>query len=269
VIEPGHSQISIGRQCELVGLARSTYYYEPVPESAYNLHLMRLIDEVHLRLPCYGRPKIHQWLREQGYSINLKRVERLMKLMGLQAIYPKPRTTLVDASHKIYPYLLRGVSIVRVNHVWSCDITYIPMAQGFLYLFAIIDWYSRYVLAWELSNTLDSSFCIYGLDRALSLYGAPEIFNSDQGVQFTSCDFTDKVVNAGSRISMDGRGRALDNIFIERLWRTLKYEEVYLKAYETGRDAYENLHAYIAFYNGERYHQALDYRTPQSVYLGQ
>ena len=268
VIEAGHAQISIGRQCELVGLARSTYYYEPRPESAYNLHLMRLIDELHLRLPFYGRPKIHRWLIEHGHPINLKRVERLMKLMRIQAIYPKPKTTIVDAAHKIYPYLLRGVSIERVNHVWSCDITYIPMAQGFLYLFAIIDWYSRYVLAWELSNTLESTFCLAGLEQALSRYGCPEIFNSDQGVQFTSTDFTQVVLDAGARISMDGRGRALDNIFIERVWRTLKYEEVYVKAYGSGMDAYENLRAYIAFYNAERFHQALDYRTPQALYLG-
>lgn len=223
MIEPNHPTISIRRQCELVGLSRSSYYYEPATESPLNLELMRCIDEQYIRTPFYGWPKMTAHLRRLGYPVNHKRVQRLMRVMGLQAIYPKRRTTIADSQHRIYPYLLRGVEIVRPNQVWSSDITYVPMSQGFMYLTAIIDWYSRYVLTWQLSNTLDGHFCREALHKALDM-GRPELFNTDQGTQFTARAFTSILESADIGISMDGRGRAHDNIFIERLWRTVKYE---------------------------------------------
>jgi putative transposase len=227
-IEPQHPQLSIERQCALLGLARSSYYYEPLPESEENLRLMRLLDEQYTRAPFYGSRRMTAWLQAQGYAVNRKRVLRLLRLMGLEAIYPKPRLSLPGQPERKYPYLLRSVSIERCNQVWSCDITYIRLQRGFVYLMAIMDWFSRYVLSWELSVTLDTRFCLDALNRALRV-ATPEIFNSDQGVQFTSAEFTHRLTAAAIRISWDGRGRALDNIFVERLWRSVKYEEVYVR----------------------------------------
>jgi putative transposase len=227
--------------------------------------LMRLLDEQYTRTPFYGTRKMMAWLHTQGYPVERKRVRRLMQALGLQAIYPKPRTSLPGETMARYPYLLRGLSIERCNQVWSCDITYIRLQRGFIYLMAVIDWFSRYVLSWEVSVTLDTSFCLQGLDRALR-DAKPEIFNTDQGVQFTSQGFTSRLKTADVKISWDGRGRALDNIFVERLWRSVKYEEVYLKDYQTVAEAVSNLRAYFSFYNQERLHQALDYQTPAQVY---
>lgn len=227
---------------------------------------MRLLDEQYTRTPFYGSRRMTAWLQGLGYAVNRKRVLRLLRLMGLEAIYPKPRLSLPGQPMQKYPYLLRGVPIERCNQVWSCDITYIRLQHGFLYLMAILDWYSRYVLSWEVSVTLDTSFCLDALDRALCL-ATPEIFNSDQGVQFTSTQFTSRLTAADVCISWDGRGRALDNIFVERLWRSVKYEEVYLKDYQSVPEAVSNLRDYFLFYNQERLHQALDYQTPASVYL--
>jgi putative transposase len=235
--------------------------------SEENLWLMRLIDEQYTRTPFYGIRRMTAWLRGGGHEVNHKRVARLMEAMGLETIYPKPRTSQPSPEHRVYPYLLRGVAIKRPDQVWSTDITYIRMARGFVYLVAILDWYSRYVLAWQTSVSLDPGFCLEALDRALER-GRPEIFNSDQGSQFTSRPFTERLLAREVRISMDGRGRALDNIFVERLWRTVKQEEVYLKDYETVPAATANLDAYFQFYNGERLHQSLGYRTPESVYRG-
>ena len=253
------------QQCEWLGLNRSSYYYEPSPETTLNLQLMRLIDEQYMATPFYGWPRMTAFLQSEGYAINHKRVQRLMQKMGIQAIYPKPRTTIPAPGHKIYPYLLRDLEIVRPNQVWSTDITYIPLANGFMYLVAVIDWYSRYILDWRLSNTLDGIFCSDALQQALML-GRPEIFNSDQGSQFTATAFTEILVAAAVRISMDGRGRALDNIFIERFWRSLKYEEIYLKNYATVSALSAGLVHYFDFYNYRRPHQALNYRTPAQLY---
>ena len=249
----------------MLGLARSSYYYEPVPESEENLLLMRLLDEQYTRTPFYGTRKMTAWLHTQGDLVDRKRVRRLLHLMGLEAIYPKPRTSVPGLTEQRYPYLLRGMSIERCNQVWSCDITYIRLQRGFIYLMAMIDCYSRYVLSWEVSVTLDTSFCLEALDRALRV-ATPEIFNTDQGMQFTSTEFTSRLKAADIRISWDGRGRALDNIFVERLWRSVKYEEVYIKDYQSVPDAVSNLQAYFTFYNHERLHQALDYQTPVQVY---
>jgi putative transposase len=227
---------------------------------------MRLIDEQYLKTPFYGWPRMTAFLRQRGHPVNGKRVRRLMQVMDLQAIYPKRRTTVRSAEHIVYPYLLRNVVVVRPNHVWSADITYIPMLYGFMYLVAIMDWYSRYVLAWQLSNTLDGIFCLTALERAL-LHAQPEIFNTDQGVQFTSLAFTGYLQQTGIRISMDGRGRALDNVFVERLWRTVKYEHVYLHEAETVMQLEKGLAGYFGFYNHERPHQSLSYRTPAEVYI--
>jgi len=256
----------VRRQCELIGLNRSSYYIVPVVESAENLVLMRLMDEQYMQTPFYGRRRMTVWLRHQGYDVNPKRVGRLMGLMGLQAIYPKPKTSQSAAEHHIYPYLLRKVKIEAPNQVWSTDITYIPLAKGFMYLVAVLDWYSRYVLSWRLSNTLENAFCIAALQEALCM-GKPTIFNSDQGTQFTARTFTTILEDAEIRISMDGRGRALDNIFIERLWRTVKYEDIYLMAYDSVAALIAGLARYFHFYNYERFHQALDYRTPAQVYF--
>lgn len=265
LIEPEHPLLSLRRQCKLIGLNRSSWYYAPGAESAENLQLMRLIDEQYTRTPFYGWPRITAHLREQGHRVNHKRVQRLMRLMGLQAIYPKPRTTVRCSDHRIYPYLLRGVAVTRPNQVWSADITYLPMLHGFMYLVAILDWFSRYVVAWQLSNTLDGQFCLQALETSLQ-QGCPDIFNTDQGVQFTATEFTQTLEHARIRVSMDGRGRALDNIFVERLWRTVKYENVYLMEYPTVSDLIAGLTAYFRFYNYERLHQSLGYRTPASVY---
>ena len=265
LVEPEQASLSVRRQCELLGLNRSTWYYEPVPESAANLALMRRIDEQYLTRPYYGSRRMTVWLRSAGEKINRKRVQRLMRLMRLEAIYPKPRMTVAGAGHKIYAYLLRNVAVTRPNQVWSTDITYVPLRCGFLYLTAILDWYSRYVLAWRLSNSLDVEFCLEALEEALGL-ARPEIFNTDQGVQFTSREFTGRLESAAVAISMDGRGRALDNVFVERLWRSVKYEEVYLHDYATGVECHAGLSSYLKFYCEERPHQALDYRTPAEVY---
>lgn len=265
-MNPEH-QISISRQCELLGLPRSSYYYEPAQESPKNLELMRMIDEQHLKRPHMGKLAMTQWLNQKGHQVNIKRIRRLMKLMGITAIFPVPRTTLRCAEHKVYPYLLRGVKVERVNQVWSTDITYIPMSSGFMYLAAVIDWYSRHVLAWEISNSLESTFCVEVLERALELgSGLPEVFNTDQGVQFTSERFTSVLQSHDIQISMDGKGRAIDNVFIERFWRSLKYEEIYLKEYETVADLISGLRCYMDFYSNERPHQSLEGQTPASVY---
>jgi putative transposase len=252
--------LTIARQCELLALPRSTRYYRPLGESAENLALMRRIDEQYLKTPFYGSRKL-AW--ELG--VNRKRVQRLMRLMGLETIYPRRRTTWPGAGHKIYPYLLRNVDVLRPDQAWGTDITYVPLRHGFLYLVAIMDWFSRYVLAWRLSNTLEGSFCVEALEEALGA-ARPEIFNSDQGSQFTAAAFTGRLESRGIAVSMDGRGRALDNVFVERLWRSVKYEEVYLRDYADGWEAEERLGEYFQFYSHERLHQALGYRTPAEVY---
>lgn len=252
--------MTVARQCELVGLARSTCYFRALGESAENLALMRRIDEQYLRTPFYGSRKMAEVL-----SINRKHAQRLMRMMGIEAIYAKRRTTWPGAEHKIYPYLLRNMEITRPDQVWASDITYVPLRHGFLYLVAVMDWYSRYVLSWGLSNTLTGSFCLESLEEALSR-GQPEIFNTDQGSQFTATAFTSRLESCGIAISMDGRGRAIDNVFIERLWRSVKYEEVYLHDYTDGWRAEDSLCAYFRFYNEERLHQALGYRTPLDIY---
>jgi len=246
---------------------RSSLYYEPVTETPENLRLMRRIDAQYTACPFYGSRKMTRWLVQEGEAVNRKRVQRLMRVMGLEAIYPKPRLSLAGRGHRVFPYLLRNVRIERADQVWSSDITYVPLATGFMYLAAIIDWYSRYVLAWRLSNTLDGSFCLEMLEEALSR-GKPEVFNTDQGSQFTAEAWTRRLQSAGVAVSMDGRGRCLDNVFVERLWRTVKYENVYLRGYTTVPQLYEGLECYFPFYNSERLHQALDYQTPAAVYRG-
>ena len=266
MIEMEHPMLSIRRQCELVGFSRATFYREPAGESDLNLRLMRLIDEEYTRAPFYGYRKMTARLEVRGYHVNRKRVARLMRKMGLHAIYPGPRTSIPAPQHKKYPYLLRGLTITRPNQVWSTDITYVPMSSGFMYLVAVIDWFSRFVLAWQLSNTLDGHFCLEALRLALQ-QGKPEIFNTDQGAQFTAHAFTDALETADIRISMDGRGRAFDNIFIERLWRSVKYEDLYIHEYPTVPALDAGLHDYFELYNYERPHQSLAYRTPADVHL--
>lgn len=267
MIEATHPHLAISRQCELLGLNRATYYYQPVPESPLNLELMRRMDEQYLQTPFYGWPRMTAWLRRQGYSVNHKRVQRLMKLMGLLAVYPKPNTSRPTPAHPTYPYLLANLVINQPNQVWCADITYLPLANGFMYLVAIMDWFSRFVLSWQLSNTLDAFFCQLALEQALES-GCPQIFNTDQGSQFTAHDFTAILLAAGIRISMDGRGHFWDNIFIERLWRSLKYEEVYLREYAEVADLQAGLEKYLTFYNHQRPHQSLNYHTPAEVYFG-
>ena len=265
LVEPEHPELSVRRQCEWLGLNRSSLYYEPATETAANLRLMRRIDEQYTAHPFYGSRKMTRWLTAQGEVVNRKRVQRLMQVMGLEAIYPKPKLRVAGRGHRIFPYLLRDVAIERVDQVWSTDITYIPLATGFMYLAAVIDWYSRYVLAWRLSNTLEGTFCLEMLDEAVGR-GRPEVFNTDQGAQFTAEAFTGKLLSVGVAVSMDGRGRCLDNVFVERLWRSVKYEDVYLKCYETVPELAQGLGRSFAFYNEERLHQALGYRTPADVY---
>lgn len=267
MIDPEDPSLSIQRQCELVGLARSSYYYQAKGEDPYNLLLMRLIDEQYTRRPFFGIRRMTDHLRRQGHLVNVKRVQRLMRLMGLEAIYPKPLASQAHPEHRKYPYLLRGLVIDRPDQVWCSDVTYIRLTEGFVYLVAIMDWHSRYVLAWRLSNTLDASFCVEALEEALSV-SRPEIFNTDQGVQFTSTGFTSVLEKADVQISMDGRGRCFDNIMVERLWRSVKYEEVYLKDYQQVWDATRGLDDYFRFYNTERGHQSMDNRTPYEVYHG-
>ena len=259
-IEPDHESLSISRQCALLGLPRSSRYYQPCGETAENLALMQRIDKQYLKTPFYGSRKL-AWL----LGVNRKRVQRLMRRMGIEAISRRRRTTRPDAGHKIYPYLLRNLEILRPDQVWCTDITYIPVKHGFLYLVAVMDWFSRYVLSWRLSNTMEGSFCREALEAALA-HGRPEIFNTDQGSQFTTVKFTSRLEACGVSISMDGRGRALDNVFIERLWRSVKYEEVYLREYANGWEAEEGLSNYFQFYCEERIHQSLGYLTPAAKY---
>ncbi len=266
-MELEHPEIPIYRQCELLGLSRSSFYYKPVGISEYNLLLMDMIDRKYTQHPFYGILRMTAWLRGEGHEVNHKRIQRLMQLMGLKAIYPKPRLSKRGDVSEKYPYLLRGLVIQRPNQVWGTDITYIKLRQGFIYLVAVMDWFSRYVLSWEVSNSLDTFFCMSALERALAR-NTPEIFNSDQGSQFTSEAFTSRLKAAEIRISWDGRGRVWDNIFIERLWRSVKYEEVYLKDYANVTEALRGLDDYFRFYNTQRHHQALGYRTPEQVFLG-
>jgi putative transposase len=267
LVEPEQHELSVRRQCALLGLNRSTWYYHGVPETAQNLRLMRLIDEQYLSTPFYGSRRMSVWLQREGHEVNRKRVQRLMRRMGLEALYPKPRTTQRNAKHRVFPYLLRGLIVDRPDQVWGADITYVPMRHGFMYLMAILDWYSRYVVTWRLSNSLDSSFCLEALEAALA-ERQPEIFNTDQGVQFTSEAFTGKLQEHGVAISMDGRGRALDNVFVERLWRTVKYENIYPREYTTVRELERGLESYFEFYCEARPHQSLMYRTPAELYSG-
>jgi putative transposase len=266
IVDTGHPQLSIRNQCKLLDLQRSTYYYQPQGESEYNLELMRLIDELFTNLPFLGSRQMRRMLVDTGHQVGRGRVRRLMRKMGLMAVFHKPRTSQPHPEHKIYPYLLRNVPIVRPNQVWCSDITYIPMKRGFLYLVTVMDWYSRAVLSWRLSNTMDSDFCVAALEDALNRYGVPEIFNTDQGSQFTSYDFTKTLRDAGVRISMDGRGRWLDNAMIERLWRSLKYECVYLKEYETGSELRRSLVWWFGFYNGRRPHSVFNGRKPMEIF---
>ena len=257
------------RRCELLGVARSTAYYQPEPLCEQDLRLMRLIDEIHLKYPFYGSRRIRDELQERGHEVNRKRVQRLMRQMGLQALYPRRRTSQPGKGHKIYSCLLRDLAIDRPNQVRAADICYIPMAKGFMYLVAIMDWHSRRVLSWRLSNTMDTDFCIEALQEAIQRFGAPEIFNTDQGAQFTSEAFTGVLKDHSIAISMDGKGRWVDNVFVERLWRTVKYEDVYLRAYETPAALRAGLARYFDFYNARRRHSALDRRTPDAVYFDQ
>ena len=265
MIDRGHHELSVVRQCELLDISRSSAYYNPVQADEYELELMGLVDKQYLLTPFYGSRKMAVWLRGQGHQVNRKRVQRLMRRMGIEAIYRRPRTTMPDSGHKVYPYLLRGLEIDRVNQVWAADITYIPMVHGFMYLVCVMDWHSRYVLSWRLSNTLEADSCVDALEEALSR-DLPGVFNTDQGSQFTSEAFTSVLVAHGVRISMDSVGSYMDNVFVERLWRSVKYEEVYLKAYESVAEARAGIGAYLRFYNSERPHQTLDYRTPAQVF---
>ena len=267
MLEPDHDRISLRRQCDLLGLSRSTAYYRPCVENPASLALKEVIDRQYTKTPFYGTARMTAQLRRGGWRVNVKRVRRLMREMGLSAIYPKPRLSLSNQAHPKYPYLLRGVTVDRPDQVWCADITYIRLRGGFAYLTAVMDWYSRYVLSWELSNTLDATFCLEALERALAI-SQPEIFNSDQGAQYTGEAFTGRLKKANVQISMDGRGRVYDNIFVERLWRSIKYEEVYLHDYQTVTAARIHLSNYFEFYNNERPHETLGYQTPHEVYYG-
>ena len=268
LITPAHPRLSVVRQCTLVGISRSSHYYPARGESALNLELMRRIDRQYLATPWYGSRQMARQLRRDGYAVGRTRVRRLMRLLGLQAIYQKPRTSLPNEQDRVYPYLLSGLVIERPNQVWCADLTYIPMPRGFLYLVAVMDWHTRAVLSWRLSNTLDSDFCVEALRDALSHYGRPEIFNTDQGSQFTSEAFTRVLAEAGVRISMDGKGRWMDNVFIERLWRSLKYECVYLREFATGAEAQREIGNWLEYYNTARPHSALVDKTPMEAYIG-
>ena len=266
MVAPSNKQLSIQTQCQLLSISRSGWYYESKGESSLNLTLMRLIDKQFLVTPYYGSRQMARWVRRQGYEVGRHRVRRLMALMGLHAIYQEPRTSAPHPQHQVYPYLLRNLAVTRANQVWCTDITYIPIKRGFLYLVAIMDWHSRKVLSWRLSNTMDTCFCVEALEEALALYGVPEIFNTDQGAQFTSCVFTSVLKEHGIKISMDGKGRWMDNVFIERLWRSLKYECVYLNAFETGSQARHHISAWLSHYNHTRPHSTFDGQTPDEVY---
>lgn len=266
MIDPDHPRLSVSRQCQLLALPRSTRYHQPRPVPDKTLRLMKQIDELYMQHPFYGARQMVRALHRLGYEVERKRAGRLMRLMGLEAIYRKPNLSRANAAHRVYPYLLRGLTVDRPSQVWATDITYVPVQGGVAYLCAVIDWHSRCVLAWELSNTLDAAFCVRVLKRALAVHGVPEIFNSDQGCQFTSAEFTGVLKEHGVRISMDGQGRCLDNVFVERLWRSVKYEEVYLKAYANLVEAERNLRAYFRFYNDHRPHSSHDGQTPSEVY---
>lgn len=264
-IDFDNPDLTVREQCRLLGLHRSNVYYEPVPECQDNLSIMRLMDEEHMRRPCRGSRQMVDFLRDHGLIVNRKRIQRLMRKMGIESLSPKRRTTLRTKGHRVYPYLLRNLRIERPDQVWCSDITYIPLRRGFMYLVAIMDWYSRFVISWKLSNSMDVDFCIEALEEAFD-QGSPEIFNTDQGSQFTSREFTEALELRGVAISMDGRGRAIDNVMIERLWRTLKYEEVYLKEYCTGTDCYKGIAEYMDYYDKQRRHQSLNRQTPWDMY---
>jgi putative transposase len=269
MIDPGHKRLSIVRQCELVSISRASFYRRPASESPENLALMRLIDEAFLEMPWYGARQMARHLRRLGWCIGRRRVRRLMRKIGLAPIYQAPKTSEPHPQNRIYPYLLRHLTIARPNHVWCADVTYIPMRRGFLYLIAVMDWFSRKVLSWRLSNTMEADFCVAALEEAMARYGKPDIFNTDQGSQFTSFAFTNTLRDAGIRISMDGRGRWMDNVFIERLWRSLKYECVFLNAFETGSEARAGIGRWIGYYNADRPHSSFGGRTPDEAYAMQ
>jgi putative transposase len=268
MIDPTEKGLSVSRQCRMLGICRSSRYYKRKPIKADDLELMRLIDEQYLKTPSWGSRSMRNCLRRRGYKVNRKRVQRLMRLMGLEAIYPKPKTSRPHPGHKLYPYLLRNLNIDRPNKVWAADVTYIPMARGFMYLAVVMDWHSRKVLSWRLSNTLEADFCVEALEDALSRHGCPEIFNTDQGAQFTSQTFTGVLKSNEIQISMDGRGRVQDNIFIERLWWSIKYQYLYLWSFDNGAQLRQGLDQWFQLYNQERSHQALDNLTPDEVYYG-
>jgi putative transposase len=268
MLKPEHPDLSLAGQCGVLGISRSSVYYKKRPASEADLALMRLIDEQYLKTPFYGSRSMRNYLRRLGHKINRKRVQRLMRLMGLEAIYPKPKTSKQHPEHKIYPYLLKDLVIDRPNQVWAADITYIPMRRGFMYLVAVMDWYSRKVLSWKLSNTLEAEFCVAALEEAIKSYGCPEIFNTDQGSQFTSEAFTGLLASHAIQISMDGKGRFHDNIFIERLWWTVKHQYLYLRTFDGGSDLQRGLKGWFCFYNRERPHQSLNNKTPDEVYSG-
>ena len=267
MVDPTEPNLSIAKQCRLLDINRSSFYYRPKAVKAEDLELMRLIDEQYLKTPTWGSRSMRNHLRRLGYKINRKRVQRLMRLMGLEAIYPRPKTSRPHPDHKVYPYLLRGMSIERPNQVWSADITYVPMNRGFMYLVAVMDWHSRKVLSWRVSNTMDADFCVEAAQEAIQRYGTPKIFNTDQGTQFTSDAFTGLLKEHGISISMDGRRRVQDNIFIERLWWTTKYHYLYLRSFESGSELRTGLRSWFSFYNQERFHQSLDNATPDEVYF--
>ena len=269
LVEKDHIQLSLSHQCVLLGISRGSWYYQPKGESDFNLQLMREIDEQYLRTPFYGARQMMRYLKRRGHKVGRKRIRRLMRKMGLRAIAPGPETSRRNKAHKVYPYLLGDLKVTRANQVWCADVTYVPLAHGFVYLVAIMDWHTRHVLAWRLSTTQDTDFCLEALEDAMERYGKPEIFNTDQGSQFTSKDWTDAMSDAGIRISMDGKGRWIDNVFIERLWRSLKYECVYLNAFDSVRDAAVGIDDWMRYYNAERPHSSLGDRTPEEAYWAQ
>jgi len=267
MIEKENAQISIATQCDLLSLHRSGVYYVPIPEKQENLDIMRMLDEKYMETPFYGVKRLLQDFRALGYTINSKRLKRLMGLVGWKTLYPAKRTTVINKKAYKYPYLLKNLDICRKNQVWEIDITYVPMKHGFMYLFAIIDVHTRYIVGWSLSNTMTSQWCIETIAEAMIIHGVPEIINSDQGTQFTCSDYVDFLKSNNVQISMDSKGRAIDNIYIERFWRSIKYEHIYLFAYENGNDLWRGIHSYIDFYNQKRVHQSIDYKTPKSLYL--
>jgi putative transposase len=266
MIDRNHSCISIRRQCSLLGLHRSGIYYKPSSESKENLEILRKLDEQYLKTPFFGTRRLRNWLQRQGYKLNRKRIRRLMEVWGWQTIYRRPKTTVPTPGVYKYPYLLKDLSITRINQVWAMDITFVPMRRGYMYLCAIIDLHSRYVVNWSVSNTMTAAWCCQVVEEALEMYGSPEIFNTDQGSQFTSAEFTSLLEAKGIRISMDGKGRAIDNIFVERLWKSVKYEHIYLHVYDDAVQLYNGLKEYFGFYNQDRHHQGLAYETPQEFY---